>query len=147
MSGRMKLRNLTFPALASLLLASAALAEGDAAKGEKSFKKCAQCHRILSPEGDMVVKGGMTGPNLWGVIGRVAAGDANFRKYGDSLKALGETGFTWSEEDITVYARDPKAFLRERLDDGSARALMTFKLKDASDIAAYLATFAADTGE
>ncbi|MEJ1999909.1 MAG: c-type cytochrome [Maritimibacter sp.] len=143
----MKLRNLTFPALTSLLLASAALAEGDAAKGEKSFKKCAQCHRILSPEGDMVVKGGMTGPNLWGVIGRVAAGDANFRKYGDSLKALGETGFTWSEEDITVYARDPKAFLRERLDDGSARALMTFKLKDASDIAAYLATFAADTGE
>jgi cytochrome c len=147
MSGRMKLRSLTFPALTSLLLTSAAFAEGDSAKGEKGFKKCAQCHRILSPEGEMVVKGGITGPNLWGVIGRVAAGDANFRKYGDSLKALGETGFTWSEEDITAYARDPKAFLRERLDDGSARALMTFKLKDASDIAAYLATFAADTGE
>lgn len=137
----MKQRVMILSTLALALLTNQVFAEGDAAQGEDDFRKCAQCHRILSSEGEMIVKGGITGPNLWGVVGRVAAGDEAFRKYGDSLIALGETGFVWSEERITEYARDPKAFLRAHLDDDSARANMTFKLKDASDIAAYLATF------
>ncbi len=128
--------------LAQLAFAQAALAEGDADLGAKEFRKCAQCHRILSPEGEMVVKGGTTGPNLWGVVGQGAAGDPTYRKYGESLKALGETGFIWTEALIADYARDPKAFLRDQLDDGTARARMTFRLKDASNVAAYLASLA-----
>ena len=44
------------------LLAVPAFAEGDAAKGEKGFKKCKSCHMIVSPEGETIVKGGKTGP-------------------------------------------------------------------------------------
>ncbi len=128
--------------LAQLAFAPAALAGGDAALGAKEFRKCAQCHRILSPEGEMVAKGGTTGPNLWGVVGRVAAGDPAFRTYGESLKALGATGFTWTEALIADYARDPKAFLRAEMGDNTARARMTFRLKDASNVAAYLASLA-----
>ena len=43
---------------AAVALAAPAFAEGDAAKGEKEFKKCKSCHTIVSPEGEVVFKGG-----------------------------------------------------------------------------------------
>ena len=43
---------------------------GDAAKGESEFKKCKARHAVISPYGTEIVKGGKTGPNLFGVIGR-----------------------------------------------------------------------------
>lgn len=135
---------------AALLAFSATMAhaEGDADKGKKDFNKCKACHSVISPEGDVIVKGGKTGPNLWGVVGRVAASQPDFGKYGDSITALGATGFTWTQDEIVEYAKDPKKFLQAKLDDPAAKSMMTFKLKDASNVAAFLAQFgAADMGD
>lgn len=60
--------------LAAIALASQAMAQ-DAANGEKEFRKCKACHTIEAPDGTAVVKGGKTGPNLYGVIGRKAGSE------------------------------------------------------------------------
>ena len=129
---------------AMTLFATSALADGDAAEGEGTFaKRCKTCHSI-SNAGEDIVKGGKTGPNLYGVIGR-QAGSTDF-KYGDSAKAAGEKGLGWDRAQIIAYLEDPKAFLVEYLGDPKARSKMAFKLKDEgdrADIAAYLATFSA----
>ena len=53
------------------LVPVATFAGGDPVRGEKLFRRCVACHAILK-DGKMLVKGGITGPNLYGVIGRVA---------------------------------------------------------------------------
>ncbi|MAM62605.1 cytochrome C [Maritimibacter sp. UBA3975] len=115
-------------------------AMGDAAAGEKDFRKCKSCHMISDADGEDIVKGGRTGPNLYGVIGRTAGTYEDFN-YGDSIVAAGEAGLVWDTENIVEYMADPKAFLAEYLDDDGARSKMTFKLRDGEDVAAYLATF------
>ncbi len=129
----------TFAAILALSFATPALAEGDAAAGEKEFNKCKSCHMIVADDGTEIVKGGKTGPNLYGVIGRTA-GTADFR-YGDDLVAAGEAGLVWDEANLAEYAKDPRAFLRTFLDDSSAKSRMAFKLRKGSeDVAAYLAS-------
>ncbi|UWP88247.1 cytochrome C [Aliiroseovarius crassostreae] len=122
-------------------LAGAAQAEGDAAAGEKDFKKCKACHTVVSPEGDVIFKGGKTGPNLYGVVGRQIASVEGF-KYGASIAALGETGAVWTEDLLAAYIMDPKGFLKEQLGDGKAKSKMTFKWKKPENIIAYLASVA-----
>ncbi|PTQ71410.1 c-type cytochrome [Celeribacter persicus] len=125
---------------AALLATSAAAVAGDPDKGAKDFNKCKACHMIVSDAGETIVKGGKTGPNLYGVIGRPVASYPDF-KYGDGILAVGATGMVWTEELITEYAVDPTKFIDTH--GGSGRSKMTFKLKDASDVVAYLATFSA----
>lgn len=122
------------------LLAVPAFAEGDAAKGEKAFKKCKSCHMVVSPEGETIVKGGKTGPNLYGAPGR-QAGTAEGFKYGKDLVAAGEAGLSWDEASFVAYVTDPKAFLKENLGNNSAKSKMSFKLKKGGeDVYAYLAS-------
>lgn len=129
-----------YATLAAFVLATPALAGGDPAKGEKEFSKCKACHSITAPDGTEIVKGAKVGPNLYGVVGRTAGTYPEF-KYKDSLIALGETGFAWSEEEIAHYVRDPNKFLKEKLDDKKAKSGMAFKLaKGGEDVAAYLAS-------
>jgi len=129
----------TLAILAALGVASPAFAEGDVAKGEKLFKKCKACHMIVNGD-DVIFKGGKTGPNLYGIIGRTAGTYENF-KYGKSIVAAGEGGLVWDEELIAKYVVDPKAFLKEHLDDGGAKSSMSFRLKKGGeDVAAYLAS-------
>lgn len=129
--------------LALTVIAAPAFAEGDAAKGEKAFKACKSCHTIKSPEGEVIYKGGKTGPNLYGILGRTAGSDESFKKYKKSLQAAGEKGLVWDAENILEYAKDPKAFLKTYLDDPKAKSGMTFKLKkDGEHIVAYLASVA-----
>jgi cytochrome c len=121
------------------LLAAPAFAEGDAAKGEKGFNKCKSCHMVVSDSGETIVKGGKTGPNLWGVVGRTAGAVDGFR-YGNDLVAAGEAGLVWDEEAFVAYTQDPRGFLREYLDDSKAKSKMSFKLKKGGeDIYAFLA--------
>ncbi|MBT2129790.1 c-type cytochrome [Aliiroseovarius lamellibrachiae] len=122
-------------------LVGAAHAEGDAAKGEKDFKKCKACHTIANPDGDVIFKGGKTGPNLYGIVGRPIASYEGF-KYGASIAALGETGAVWTVELLETYVKDPKGFLKEQLGDGKAKTKMTFKWKKPENIIAYLASVA-----
>jgi cytochrome c len=130
---------------AMLALSVPAYAAGDAAKGEREFNKCKACHMIQADDGTDIVKGGKTGPNLYGIIGRAAGAQDGFR-YGPSLAAAGEGGLVWDEENLASYVQDPKAFLVEITGDAKARSNMSFKLaKGAEDVAAYLASVAPAT--
>ncbi|EAQ12174.1 cytochrome c [Maritimibacter alkaliphilus HTCC2654] len=111
----------------------------DAEAGEGDFRKCKSCHAISSADED-IVKGGRTGPNLYGVIGRTAGSYEDFN-YGDDIVAAGEAGLVWDTTNMVEYLADPKAFLQAYLEDDGAKSKMTFKLKDGEDVAAYLATF------
>ncbi|MEP4476522.1 MAG: c-type cytochrome, partial [Lentilitoribacter sp.] len=69
---------MTLLALGALLaISTQAMAEGDVAKGEKVFKKCAACHTL--EEGKNKV-----GPSLYGVFGR-AAGTLEDYKYSKAM--------------------------------------------------------------
>ena len=126
------------PALAFAFAAPAFA--GDAAKGEADFKKCKACHAIVADDGTEIQKGGKTGPNLYGVIGRPVASVADF-KYGEGLLAAGAKGLVWDEAMLAAYVADPGAFLKEQTGDAAAKTKMTFKLaKGGEDMAAYLAS-------
>jgi cytochrome c len=115
-------------AAAALLFAQDAAAAGDAAKGEKVFKKCQACHSV--DEGQQKV-----GPSLHGVIGRQAGTVDGYTKY----VGLKGADFVWDEALLDAYLADPKAFITEHTDN--KRSSMAFKLsKDAerADVIAYL---------
>ncbi len=120
------------------LMALPAYAEGDAEAGKKTFNKCKSCHQIADPAGEVIVKGGKTGPNLYGIAGRTAGTLEGF-KYGDSIVAAGENGLVWDEATFVEYSQDPKTFLKSYLDDTAAKSKMTFKLKSGGeDVYAYI---------
>lgn len=124
-------------------LAGPALA-GDVARGKMLFKDCRACHSIIDETETPVVRGGRTGPNLYGVIGRHAGSVPGFY-YSTSMVAAGRSGLRWNEEDFVVYVRDATAYLRNYLDDPEARGKMAYQLRDvqkAHDVWAYLESVA-----
>ena len=141
------MKHLFASAMTATLLATplwaAGHASGDAEAGEDIFRQCKACHAITDADGEDIQRGGKTGPNLWGVPGRVAGSDEGFKRYKDSIVEAGEAGLEWNEEDFVKYVQDPAAFLKEYLDDSGARSGMAFKLRDEEDalnIWAYLAS-------
>ncbi|AWD23133.1 c-type cytochrome [Fuscovulum blasticum] len=130
----------TFLAATFAALAAAPALAGDPAAGEAEFKKCKACHSIIAPDGTEIQKGGKTGPNLYGVVGRRVASDPDFR-YGDGILAAGATGASWDEASIAAYVADPAAWLKQVSGDESAKSKMSFKLTSGgADVAAYLAS-------
>jgi len=122
------------------LLAAPAFAEGDIAKGLKSFNKCKACHSVVSDDGEVFVKGGKTGPNLWGLPGRIAGTTEGF-KYSKDIVAAGEGGLVWDEEQFVGFVTNPKEFLRAETGNAKAKSKMSFKLKKGGeDIFAFLAS-------
>lgn len=111
-------------ACAAVMLAGSMAQAQDADAGEKIFKKsCRACHSIVAPDGEMIFKGGRTGPNLYGVIGRAAGTDPDFPRYKDSLVEAGEKGLVWDEASFEEYVVDPAGFLKDYLgDDGAVPA-------------------------
>ncbi|MFN0263053.1 c-type cytochrome [Tepidamorphus sp. 3E244] len=102
-------------------------AEGDAAKGEKVFRKCKACHEVGEGAKNKV------GPQLNGIVGRQIASVEDY-KYGDDIKTKGEELGAWTEEHLFAYLYDPKDFV-----DGKSK--MSLKLKkesDRNDVIAYL---------
>ncbi|MEQ9241668.1 c-type cytochrome [Roseovarius indicus] len=130
---------------ATIALTLPAYAAGDAENGEKEFRKCKSCHMIASAD-ETIVKGGRTGPNLYGVAGRTAGSQEDF-KYSDLMTAAGEKGLEWNEEDFIGYVQEPTDWLKEYTgEDG--RAKMTYKVRkeeDAADLWAYLSSLGADS--
>lgn len=127
--------------LATMALAAPSFAQdaGDAANGEKEFRKCKACHMIQDPAGTDIVKGGKTGPNLYGVIGRKAGTEEGY-KYSDALIKLGEAGEIWTEEDLAAYITDPNKYVEEKTGDSSLKTKMTFKMaRNQADVVAFLA--------
>ena len=125
-------------AIAACVIGSGAQAQ-DVAAGEKVMRKCKACHTIA--DGDNVIfKGGKTGPNLYGVVGRQAAGVDGY-KYSKSMIAAGEQGLVWDEESLTAYLQNPSGYLKEYLGDSGAKSKMSLKLrKGMEDVIAYLAS-------
>ncbi|MAS44037.1 MAG: cytochrome C [Rhodobacteraceae bacterium] len=128
------------------LAAAAALAgptaqAADAAAGKKLFARCKSCHMIANGD-DVIFKGGKTGPNLYGIVGRPVGAEEGFR-YGKGFEEAREAGLVWTEEDVAAYITDPTAWIREKTGDPRARSNMSFKLRrGADDVAAYLASVA-----
>jgi len=113
---------------------------GDVTRGEALFKDCRACHSVIDETETAIIRGGRTGPNLYGVIGRHAGSVPGFF-YSTSMVAAGQQGLRWNEEDFVVYVKDATAFLRDYLGDPDARGKMAYKLRDtrkARDVWAYL---------
>lgn len=134
-------------AAAATLLAAPAFAashaSGDAAAGEAEFRQCQTCHVVENDEGEVLAgRNAKTGPNLYALPGREAASIEGFR-YGDGIKAAGEKGLVWNEEDFVTYVQDPTAFLKEYTGDSKARSKMAYKVRseeDAVNLWAYIAS-------
>jgi cytochrome c len=127
------------------LLATPAFAEGDAAKGERVFNQCQTCHVVANEAGEVLAgRNAKTGPNLYGVVGRVAGSYPEF-EYGEGIVAAGAAGLVWDQAQLVTYLADPTAFLKEITGDSSARSMMAFKLRkeeDAANVVAYIASLA-----
>lgn len=119
-------------AIATLLSALSApvLAEGDAEKGEKVFKKCKACHAVGEGAKNKV------GPMLNGIIGNAAGQNPDF-KYSKVMKEAAEGGLVWDVENMTAYLTKPKDFMK-----GTKMSFAGLKKEaDIDNIMAYLSTF------
>ena len=112
----------SFAAVLAVAMPLAAV-EGDAAKGEKVFKKCKACHVVDSEKNRL-------GPNLVGLFGREAGSVEGF-KYS---KAMAESGITWDETTLDEYLTDPKGYVPKN--KMAFRGLK--KEQDRADVIAYL---------
>lgn len=106
---------------------AAAAIVGDAAKGQKSFAKCAACHTI-TPGGANGI-----GPNLAGVFGEGVAQGRGGYAFSDALKAKGGK---WDDAALDAWLTDPAKF--------AAGTKMTFAgisdVQERANIIAYLKT-------
>jgi len=120
--------------MSSLLIGVSVIALGaalparaaDAGHGAKVFKiQCAECHSDKPGKNK-------TGPSLFGVVGRAAAGVPGYR-YSAAMK---QSRLTWSEEELDVYLAAPRKVVPhckmtyKGLADSAARA----------DLIAFLST-------
>ncbi|MFK7751810.1 MAG: cytochrome c family protein [Sedimentitalea sp.] len=104
---------------------------GDAAAGEKVFRKCKACHAVGEGAENKV------GPVLNGVVDRAVAAGEGF-KYSKVLIALGEGGTTWTPEDLDAFLKKPRDYAKgTKMSFAGLR-----KDADRANIIAYLATFA-----
>ena len=123
-----------FLAVACLTLApTLSLAEGDAAAGEKVFRKCKACHAVGEGAQNKV------GPELNGIVGQRFAAVPDF-KYSDVLVAMGEEGKTWTPEELDAFLTKPRDYAKgTKMSFAGLR-----KEEDRQDVIAYLATFPAE---
>lgn len=136
-------------ALAVLSLPGLAQAEPDLAKGEKTFGQCRACHALTAPDGTVIHKGGITGPDLYGVVGRKIGSVEGFR-YGTGIEELAEKfpDAVWDVQSLTAYVKDPGKYLKEHTGNSKAKTKMTFRLgKDHEDLMAYLLANSPDAPE
>ena len=105
------------------LTTAASAAEGDAAKGEKLFKRCAACHSL--EEGKRKV-----GPSLYGLFGRTSGTLAGF-KYSPAMK---NAAIVWSAETLDPYLENPRQNVK-----GTKMIFPGLKKpQDRADVIAYL---------
>lgn len=148
------MQRLTVLATAATLLATPVLADGhitgDAEAGERVFRQCISCHVVVDAEGETLAgRNARTGPNLWGIDGRMIGSVEDFR-YSPGLTALMEAEMVWDEESFAAYVQDPTGYIREAAEDDSLRGAMSFRVRseeDALNLYAYLASLGGPEAE
>ena len=102
---------------------------GDAAAGEKVFKKCKACHMVTKERHK-------SGPHLVNLFGRAAGSAEGFKKYSKAMKG---SGVVWDVETLDAYLEAPKKYIK-----GTRMAFAGLKKeKDRANVIAYLQTFSA----
>jgi cytochrome c len=81
------------------------LATTDIAAGEAVFKKCVSCHAV-SPDG-----ANMTGPGLWGVVGRPVAAHAGMA-YSEAMIAHKTEVPNWTYDALYAYLAAPQKVVK-----------------------------------
>lgn len=105
------------------LASHGAVAAGDAAKGEKVFRKCKACHSLEAGKKKI-------GPSLAGMFGSEAGKVEGF-KYS---KAMMESGIVWDETTVDGYLANPKKYIpKNRMAFPGLK-----KEQDRADVIAYL---------
>jgi cytochrome c len=118
------MKNYVFVAVAAagFMMAAPAIA-GDAAAGEKVFRKCKACHYVDQEKNK-------TGPHLVNIIGR-KAGAVEGYKYS---KAMAGSDLVWDEATLAGFLAKPKSYLK-----GTKMAFAGLKKdSDIADVIAYL---------
>jgi cytochrome c len=107
----------------TLLLAGAARADGDAARGEARFQDCAACHKMEAGSNNV-------GPSLHGLFERKAGALADFR-YSPAMK---RSGISWTPETLDKFITDPQAMVPANRMPYAGMA----NASDRADLIAYL---------
>ena len=101
---------------------------GDASRGAVVFQKCYACHSVVAGEG------GLSGPNLHGVIGRAAGAEPGF-DYSPALRAAAnDRGLAWTARELDRFLADPELAL-----PGTSMAFVGLAdARERTDVIAYL---------
>jgi cytochrome c len=99
----MKLQVILGAAAMVIAVSASNVQAGDAAKGEKVFKKCKACHTLDAGGKNKI------GPNLNGVFGRVSGTMEGF-KYS---KAMKEAAVTWDDATMDQFLTKPKKMIKK----------------------------------
>ncbi|WP_339762873.1 cytochrome c family protein [uncultured Hoeflea sp.] len=103
-----------------------ALADGDAAKGAKVFKKCAACHTATEAKNKV-------GPHLVGIVDRPIASVEDY-KYSKAMTEHAAEVPAWTVEALDAYLRSPKGVVK-----GTKMAFAGLKKDDdVENVIAYL---------
>ncbi|MEO9652555.1 MAG: cytochrome c family protein [Roseobacter sp.] len=108
-------------------------APGDAAKGEKVFRKCKACHAVGEGAENKV------GPVLNGVVDRAVASAPDFG-YSQVLMELASAGTVWTAEELSAFLEKPRNYAKgTKMSFAGLR-----KENDRLNVIAYLASFSAE---
>jgi cytochrome c len=105
------------------LLVAGSASAGDAANGEKVFKKCKACHSLEAGKNKV-------GPSLAGIVG-AKAGSVEGYKYS---KAMAGSDVVWDDANLDAYLTKPKDFMK-----GTKMSFAGLKKEeDRADVIEYL---------
>jgi cytochrome c len=114
--------------LSLMAAAGSADADGDAAIGERIYKKCVACHSIVDAANKL-------GPSLLGIVDK-KAGAAEGYAYSAAFKTFAEAGAVWDDKTLDAWIANPKSVVK-----GSKMAFVGLKNEtERADLIAFLKT-------
>ena len=115
-----------------MALTGQAVAQGDAAKGEKLFKGFLRCNNCHSVEPGVT----KAGPTLAGIFGRKAGTLEGFKKYS---KAMVNSGIVWDEATLDQFLTNPERFVPDnKMKEGARFVGRVSSHQHRADLIAYL---------
>lgn len=121
---------IAFAGAFAISAAATAQAEGDAAKGEKVFRKCKICHQVGDGAKNMV------GPHLNNIVGTQPGTHAEGYEYSPAMVEWGK-GKVWDDATLASFLENPKGVV-----DGTKMAFVGLKKEsERADVIAYLKQF------